>query len=150
MIADEPTTALDETVQGQIVDLLRRLQREEAFSTILITHNIALVHRLCERVIVMYGGQVVEDGPTREVVERPRHPYTAGLIASITSLEKRERPAFTLHGTVPSPGEFPGGCRFAGRCANAQDDCSTLPPPLERISATRRLACYHPVDPGGS
>lgn len=145
VIADEPTTALDETVQAQIVELLRDLQRRQSFSTILISHNIALINRVCERVMVMYGGHIVEDGPTAEVVARPHHPYSASLVSAITSLERRQRPAFTLKGTVPSPSEFPSGCRFADRCPRALDRCAVERPALATTNGGRRLACFNPV-----
>jgi peptide/nickel transport system permease protein len=145
LVADEPTTALDETVQAQIVDLLRSLQHDLAFSTVMITHNIALVGQFCERTLVMYAGQLVEEGPTAELIAAPKHPYTHGLVESIVSLERRARPATSVEGVVPSPHRFVPGCRFVDRCANAGPGCLETPPPLEAAGVGRRLACYYPV-----
>ena len=146
LIGDEPTTALDETVQAQIVELLRMLQAELSFTTVLITHNLALVKELCERTMVMYAGQLVESGPTEELIHRPRHPYAAGLLGSIVSLETRERPARSIDGVVPSPLEFSPGCRFVERCPNAGRPCPQTPPPIESVGDRHELACYFPVD----
>ncbi|WP_420612625.1 ABC transporter ATP-binding protein [Candidatus Spongiisocius sp.] len=145
LIGDEPTTALDETVQAQIVELLRSLQAELSFTTILITHNLALVKELCERTMVMYAGQLVEAAHTEELVRDPRHPYAAGLLGSIVSLEAKERPARSIEGVVPSPLEFSPGCRFVERCANAGDPCAGTPPLLESVGDRHDLACYFPV-----
>ena len=145
LIGDEPTTALDETVQAQIVELLRSLQAELSFTTILITHNLALVKELCERTMVMYAGQLVEAAQTRELIRRPRHPYAAGLLGAIISLEGGERPALSIDGVVPSPLEFSPGCRFVERCANAGKPCGDIPPPLEPVGSRHDLACYFPV-----
>lgn len=146
LIGDEPTTALDETVQAQIVELLRTLQQELSFTTLLITHNIALVQELCERTMVMYAGQLVETGPTALITQAPRHPYTAGLLGAIVSLEARDRPARSVDGVVPSPLEFPPGCRFAERCPNAAPPCPDTPPPTESAGAGHELACYYPAE----
>lgn len=146
LIGDEPTTALDETVQAQIVELLRTLQQELSFTTLLITHNIALVQELCERTMVMYAGQLVETGPTALITQAPRHPYTAGLLGAIVSLEARDRPARSVDGVVPSPLEFPPGCRFAQRCPNAAPPCPDTPPPMESSGAGHELACYYPAE----
>lgn len=145
LIGDEPTTALDETIQAQIVELLRSLQAELSFTTILITHNLALVKELCERTMVMYAGQMVEAAGTEELVSNPRHPYAAGLLGSIVSLEARERPARSIDGVVPSPLEFSPGCRFVERCANAGEPCRQTPPPLVPVGNRHDLACYFPV-----
>ena len=145
LIGDEPTTALDETVQAQIVELLRSLQAELSFTTILISHNLALVKELCERTMVMYAGQLVESAPTDELIRHPRHPYAAGLLGSIVSLEARERPALSIDGVVPSPLEFSPGCRFVERCANAGEPCPDTPPPIESVGDRHDLACYFPV-----
>lgn len=145
LIGDEPTTALDETVQAQIVELLQSLQAELSFTTLLITHNIALVRELCERIMVMYAGQLTETGPAGLITSRPRHPYTSGLLGSIVSLEARERPARSVDGVVPSPLEFSPGCRFVERCPNASHPCPETPPRLESIGPGHQLACYYPA-----
>ena len=145
LIGDEPTTALDETVQAQIVELLQSLQAELSFTTLLITHNIALVRELCARIMVMYAGQLAEAGPAGLITSRPRHPYTSGLLGSIVSLEARERPARSVDGVVPSPLEFSPGCRFVERCPNASHPCPETPPGLETIGPGHQLACYYPA-----
>lgn len=145
LVADEPTTALDETVQAQIVDLLRSLQSELTFSTLLITHNIALLGQFCKRVVVMYAGQVVEEGPTDQLIRAPKHPYTHGLVNAIVSLERRDRPATAIEGVVPSPVKFAAGCRFVDRCPNALEQCAVTPPPLQAAEPGRRFACYRPM-----
>ena len=145
LIGDEPTTALDETVQAQIVELLRSLQSNLHFTTVLITHNIALVGDLCQRIMVMYAGQLVETGPTAELIHRPRHPYATALVDSIKSLEARDRPARTVEGVVPSPLDFSAGCRFVERCVNAGEPCAKEAPALEPIGSDHSLACYFPM-----
>ena len=142
LIADEPTTALDVTVESKIIELLQRLQAERDFALLFISHDLAIVARLCQRVAVMYGGQLVETGPTAEVLANPRHPYTAGLLAASTSLDEGHGTLATIPGFVHPPTEFPSGCRFRDRCAYAQDDCAVRP---ALTTGTRRLACHHPV-----
>ncbi|WP_421949957.1 ABC transporter ATP-binding protein [Pelagibacterium sp.] len=135
LIADEPTTALDVTIQAQILDLIRRLQQEIGMSVLFITHNLGVVAEIADRVAVMYAGQVVEEGPVREIFSRPRHPYTVGLLKSIpgAAREKDTAPASrleTIGGTPPNPLELPSGCRFAPRCSLAVDACRSSVPPL--------------------
>jgi peptide/nickel transport system permease protein len=147
LVADEPTTALDETIQAQVVDLLLALQAELGFSVLLITHDLALVSELADRVLVMYAGQLVEAGSVRRVVQEPRHPYTAGLLDAIRSLEQ-DRPRLTqIDGVVPPPSAFPSGCRFAGRCSRELAACREVAPPMLDAGDERFLACYHPVAP---
>jgi peptide/nickel transport system permease protein len=147
VIADEPTTALDETVQAQVVELLRRLQRDLGFSIVLITHNLALVKDFCERTCVLYAGQLLEQGATRVLMRDPRLPYTKGLIDSIASLEQLERPSKTIAGVVPSPHEFPQGCRFAPRCSRVVEACLTEPPRMEKVAEDHTVACHNPHCP---
>jgi peptide/nickel transport system permease protein len=149
LIADEPTTALDETVQAQIIDLLRTRQGELGFSMLMLTHNIALVRQLCDRILVMYAGQLVEEGPPERLLAEPRHPYTKGLVDSVVSLEKQARPASSIAGVVPTPRHFPSGCRFVDRCERAGPECRAEAPELVDSGAARRLACFHPVGTGG-
>ncbi|MET9541370.1 ABC transporter ATP-binding protein, partial [Streptomyces sp. NPDC006553] len=141
LLADEPTTALDATVQDQILTLLGELTRTTGTAVVLITHNMGVVARACERVLVMYGGTVVEDGPTAEVLTRPRHPYTAGLLAAVPRLSAPSGTRLTgIPGTPPDLSLPVAGCAFAARCALAEDRCLTTTPPLaadgESVSET--------------
>jgi peptide/nickel transport system ATP-binding protein len=144
LIADEPTTALDVTVQAQVLRLLSRLVDEEGATLLLITHDLPVVAQICERVMVMYGGRIVELGPTEEVFERPRHPYTLGLLDTIPPMD-RERPDRHLRaipGVVPGLGEFPSGCPFRTRCPRADEACIEMPAIAGNGHA---VACWHPV-----
>ena len=116
LIADEPTTALDVTIQAQILDLMRRLQQELGTAIILITHDLGVIADLVDTVVVMYAGKVVERAPVKQLFAAPRHPYTQGLLRSVPSLEMRERRMRTIEGTVPSAYAMPQGCRFHPRC----------------------------------
>lgn len=123
LIADEPTTALDVTIQAQILDLLNRLQEELGMSIILITHDLGVVAETCDRMVVMYAGQVCETGPVGEVFRNPQHPYTEGLLNSIPRLGQKADRLNVIPGTVPSPEEWPSGCRFHPRCPYAWETC---------------------------
>ena len=120
LIADEPTTALDVTIQAQIMRLIDDLRREDGLAVLLITHDLGVVAAHCDRVCVMYAGGIVERAPTDAVLDRPRHPYTAGLIACVPDLERRTDRLPTITGTVPPLGAVPAGCRFAARCMRAE------------------------------
>ncbi|WP_084469789.1 ABC transporter ATP-binding protein [Jiangella gansuensis] len=143
IIADEPTTALDVTIQRQVVELLQGLQRSRQFALMFVSHDLALVSEVTSRIIVLYAGQVVEAGPTKDVLARPRHPYTAGLLKASVSLEERWPRLAPIPGHVHQPGDFLTGCRFRDRCAHANDEC-LLRPALDR-DGPRRVACHHPV-----
>jgi oligopeptide/dipeptide ABC transporter ATP-binding protein len=130
LIADEPTTALDVTVQAQILDLLRRLRDETGAAIILITHDLGVVAELVDEVMVMYAGRAVEHAATAALFASPVHPYTRGLLAAIPSLDRKQRRLSTIEGAVPSPLALPPGCRFHPRCALAQDICRQAMPPL--------------------
>ncbi|MCA1367118.1 ABC transporter ATP-binding protein [Bradyrhizobium sp. BRP14] len=145
LIADEPTTALDVTIQAQIVDLVKGLREKLGMSVVWITHDLALIAGLVDRVIVLYAGTVVEDAPVDELYAHPRHPYTRGLLASIPKLS--DQPASRLNsigGTPPEPGRRPEGCPFAPRCPLAMDICRTHVPKLEPVAAagSHRTACF--------
>jgi len=146
LIADEPTTALDVTIQAQILELLQRLQRELGMSILLITHDLGVVAETCEEVVVMYAGRVVEQAPVKELFARPRHPYTAGLLGSIPSLGRGEakKRLQEIPGMVPALGELPPGCKFQDRCPRVQDGCRGEEPPLE--GADHHFRCYFPLE----
>lgn len=144
IVADEPTTALDVTVQAQIVELLLRLREELDFALILVSHDLALVADVTDRVIVMYGGRIVETGVTADLVGSPSHHYTRGLLGSVLSLESAAERMTQIKGTVPSPAGFPRGCRFADRCPMATEVCHTTRPDL--LGGPRHTAaCHHPA-----
>ena len=146
LIADEPTTALDVTVQAGILRLLDRLRRQSHLSVILITHDLGVMSSIADSLTVMYAGRVVESGPTAEVLGAPRHPYTAGLLAALPHPEAPEdTPLVSITGAPPSAQSRPGGCAFHPRCSFAVQSCVTDIPPLVPVGDERRLAC--PVDP---
>ena len=142
LICDEPTTALDVTVQAMVLDLIVQGVAARESALLFITHDLAVVATVCQRVLVMYGGRVVEAGPVSEVFTRPRHRYTQGLIAA-SDLESADRRLPTIPGNVPAAGQFPSGCVFRTRCAHATDLCATVPP--WDGSASRGFACHHPA-----
>ncbi|GGS44711.1 dipeptide/oligopeptide/nickel ABC transporter permease/ATP-binding protein [Streptomyces cinerochromogenes] len=144
IVADEPTTALDVTVQAQVMELLLRLREELGFALILVSHDLALVADVTDRVVVMYGGQIVETGVTAELVAAPAHHYTRGLLGSVLSLESAEQRMTQIRGVVPAPADFPAGCRFAGRCPLATEVCHATAPVLAGIPA-HSAACHHPA-----
>ncbi|WP_432190973.1 dipeptide/oligopeptide/nickel ABC transporter permease/ATP-binding protein [Streptomyces sp. bgisy027] len=144
IVADEPTTALDVTVQAQIMELLLRLREELGFALILVSHDLALISDVTDRVVVMYGGQIVETGVTADLVEAPAHHYTRGLLGSVLSLESAQERMTQIKGVVPSPADFPAGCRFADRCPLASEVCRTTAPALAG-TATHTAACHHPA-----
>ena len=142
LIADEPTTALDVTIQAQILDLMRRLQQELGTAIILITHDLGVIADLVDTVVVMYAGKVVEHAPVKQLFAAPRHPYTQGLMRSVPSLETREHRMRTIEGTVPSAYAMPSGCRFHPRCGIARDVCRTDEPPLVPDGVGGEAACW--------
>jgi oligopeptide transport system ATP-binding protein len=149
LIADEPTTALDVTIQAQILDLLRTLSRDFGTACILITHNLGVVAGMCDRVIVMYAGKVVESGTTKEVFKNPKHPYTRGLLRSIPRLDaKRGQPLQAIKGTPPNLARLPTGCSFHPRCPYKVERCSREDPALEVVGPGRLAACW--VTQGGA
>ncbi len=146
LIADEPTTALDVTIQAQMLDLLARLRRDLGMAVLLITHDLGVVAETADRVAVMYAGQVVEEAPVRELFAAPRHPYTAGLLASLPRLgEARER-LRVIPGQVPDPLSFPAGCRFHPRCPVANDRCRRETPALESAGPMRAVRCLRAAE----
>ncbi|MGO4401961.1 ABC transporter ATP-binding protein [Achromobacter sp. PAB15] len=146
IIADEPTTALDVTIQGQILFEVQKLCRETGTGLIWITHDLAVVAGLADRVSVMYAGRVVETGSTQDVISHPMHPYTHGLIASIPTPESRGRPLVPIPGMTPSLLNLPQGCAFRGRCPRATDACLVEPQPVE-VRPAQWVRCWHAGDP---
>ncbi|MBX3176198.1 MAG: ABC transporter ATP-binding protein [Candidatus Hydrogenedentes bacterium] len=143
LIADEPTTALDVTIQAQILDLLRKLQDERGMSILLITHDLGVVAENAHDVVVMYAGKVVERAPVRELFARPRHPYTLGLFASLPRHDTRLERLHVIRGNVPAATAFPPGCRFHSRCPYAVDRCRESVPPLESVGeGGHEAACW--------
>jgi peptide/nickel transport system ATP-binding protein len=148
LIADEPTTALDVTIQAQILDLLGELRREFNMSVLLITHDLGVVAETCDRVAVMYAGKVVEYAPVVELFERPKHPYTHGLFRSLPMLSEKKETLRVIPGAVPSPLDFPTGCRFRTRCPMARDVCRQEPD-LREILPDHFAACHFAEEVGG-
>lgn len=141
IIADEPTTALDMTIQAQILSLIANLQTETGTAMILITHDLGVVAEVADDVMVMYAGRVVESGPVKTLFDDPQHPYTIGLMGSMPSIGPREGRLATINGRVPTPAEMPGGCRFAGRCPFVIQRCRDERPPLLELSPGHFAAC---------
>ncbi len=149
LIADEPTTALDVTIQAQILDLIYRLRDAYHMAVMLITHDLGVVSEVADRAVVMYCGRAVEEAPVSELFMHPRHPYTMGLLQSIPRLEDEsgER-LYTIEGTVPDPLEVGPGCPFASRCSYARERCRTELPALEPVpgEAHRQVRCFYPLE----
>jgi peptide/nickel transport system ATP-binding protein/oligopeptide transport system ATP-binding protein len=142
LIADEPTTALDVTIQAQILDLINGLQESSGMSVLLITHDLGVVAETCDRVVVMYAGKVVEHADVRTLFATPAHPYTGALFRSLPDISSRQGVLETIPGMVPSAFEFPDSCRFLPRCGYATDVCQEEPPLVE-IGGGHRVACHH-------
>jgi peptide/nickel transport system ATP-binding protein len=140
LIADEPTTALDVTIQAQIIDLLFDLSARTGTALLFITHDLGVIAETCQRMLTMYAGEVVEDAPVDAALERPRHPYTSGLLRSIPRLSKRKTVLPSIAGRVPSPGDMPAGCRFRARCSHGLPECEAMQELLE-VSPDRRARC---------
>ncbi len=143
LIADEPTTALDVTIQAQILELLKAVNRDFGTATILITHNLGVVAGMCERIMVMYAGKIVETGPTDDVFANPKHPYTWSLLRSIPRLDAEEHePLRVIEGLPPDLINRPNGCSFHPRCAFRIDRCSKETPELKPVGLTQLAACW--------
>jgi len=143
ILCDEPTTALDVTIQDQILRLLAKLCRESGVSLVFVTHDLPVVAQLCQHLNVMYGGQIVESGPVHDVFARPQHPYTLGLLRSAPDVEEVRDSLVPIPGSPPSLISPPSGCRFHPRCQFAEDDCQTTVPPLRLLAGGRSTACLH-------
>ncbi len=142
VIADEPTTALDVSIQAQIIALLKRLCREHGAAVMLVTHDMGVIAETADRVAVMYAGRIVEIGPVREVIQAPRHPYTEGLMGSIPTMAERRRRLVQIEGAMPRLNEIPPGCAFAPRCPKALPRCRSERPELAATDGPNRVACW--------
>ena len=142
LIADEPTTALDVTIQAQILDLLQDLQKRLGMAILIITHDLGVIAEIADEVVVMYAGKIVESAPVDALFADPQHPYTIGLLGSIPRIEIDRARLSTIEGTVPSPNNQPKGCRFAPRCPFADPRCHLEPPPLRDIGPAHKVACW--------
>ena len=141
LIADEPTTALDATIQAQILDLLRDLRRDAGMSMVLISHDLGVVAENSDRICVMYAGRIVEEAPTADLFARPAHPYTRGLLEALPDLEGPRRRLVAIPGTVPQPGDLPPGCSFAPRCPDAIAACADGVPRRVAVGPRHDAAC---------
>jgi oligopeptide/dipeptide ABC transporter ATP-binding protein len=144
IIADEPVSSLDVSIQAQIIDLLTEVQRADELACLVIAHDLALVHHISDRVVVLYLGRIVEEGPTAEVVATPQHPYTAALLSATPTPDQQGRERIVLNGEPPSPIDPPGGCVFHTRCPIARPVCARKTPPLDPAGPDRSVACWFP------
>lgn len=143
LIADEPTTALDVTIQAQILELLKDLQKEMGMSIMFITHDLGVIAQLCDEVVVMYAGKVVESGPIESLFKNPRHPYTKGLLDSIPKLSTPRKSVLkTIEGMVPALADMPAGCRFQNRCPYKEERCTESSPESEKVSEEHTVNCF--------
>ena len=147
LVADEPTTALDATIQAQILDLLADIRAETGMTIVFISHDLGAVSQVCERVCVMYAGRIVETCPTESLFRNPRHPYTRGLFDAIPRLDGNRGRLVPIDGMVPDPARLPPGCAFSPRCARAREECRSARPELQTIDPGRSVACFDPVEP---
>jgi oligopeptide/dipeptide ABC transporter ATP-binding protein len=145
LIADEPTTALDVTIQAQILDLLRDLVDRLGLTVVMISHDVGAIAAIARRVAVMYAGVVVEQGPTQEILTRPAHPYTHGLLAALPDIEGARAVLEAIPGTIPNLIHPPSGCRFHPRCPRATEICTVEKPASRKIGADHVVACHHPI-----
>ena len=147
LIADEPTTALDVTIQAQVLELMKGLKEKYDTSMILITHDLGIVAEVCDEVAVMYAGRILEQGTLEDIFERTMHPYTEGLFNSLPNIKNRTARLKPIHGLMPDPTNLPKGCAFAPRCNYACERCSQIQPELESVSDTHRIACVRYDEP---
>ena len=142
LIADEPTTALDVTIQAQILQLMKDVNKRLNTAVLLITHDLGVVAETCERVIVMYAGQIVEEASVNEIFNNPLHPYTQGLIKSVPDMRYKKESLYSIPGTVPKPGSIKVGCRFAERCEFAMERCTQETPPFYKATEQHKSRCF--------
>ncbi|KGP90973.1 peptide ABC transporter ATP-binding protein [Pontibacillus chungwhensis BH030062] len=142
LIADEPTTALDVTIQKQILQLMKELNKKLHTSIMMITHDLGVVAEVCDRVVVMYAGKIVEEAPVRTIFKHALHPYTKGLLASVPDIRSKKDRLQSIPGNVPKPGSIDKGCRFAERCEHAMERCFTEDPPLYKAEENQQVRCF--------
>lgn len=150
LIADEPTTALDVTIQAQILELMKKLNKEMGTSIIMITHDLGVVAEMCDRIAVMYSGKVVEEGDTKNLFKNPQHPYTKGLIESVPDVREKKERLYSIPGNVPAPGSIKQGCHFAPRCSFAFDKCKEVSPSLKQVGNNQTARCLLHEDGKGA
>ena len=143
LIADEPTTALDVTIQAQILELMRGLQETYNSSLLMITHNLGIISELCQKTAVIYAGRIIEYGPTEEVFAHPAHPYTVGLLKSLPSLEGKRERLLNIPGSVASAQDLPEGCCFHPRCSHCTEECKHCVPKMKHVNGSHTVACFH-------
>lgn len=143
LIADEPTTALDVTIQAQILDLMNKLRDELKTAIILITHDFGVIAEVANRVVVMYAGKVVEYGDVKTIINHPQHPYTWGLMNCVPKLTEKKKKLLTIEGVVPDPKNFPQGCSFHPRCRFADNKCRQVEPKIKEIGKNYQVRCWH-------
>lgn len=143
LIADEPTTALDVTIQAQVLDMINKIKQDFGTSMIMITHDLGVVAETCNKVAIMYAGEIVETGTAEHIFREPLHPYTLGLFGSLPSLDKKVRRLSPIPGLMPDPADLPAGCKFHPRCAHATDLCHTDQPPFTEVSPGHMVRCHH-------
>jgi oligopeptide/dipeptide ABC transporter ATP-binding protein len=148
LIADEPTTALDSTTEVLVLALMKEVQVKRGMGLVLISHDLSVVSRVCERVVVLYGGQVVESGPTRDILTSPKHPYTVGLLKSRLRWEEGRRTLEPIPGEVPEAVAWPQGCRFHTRCSEVLEKCGNDEPPM--ISPEEKVRYSGPTPDGAA
>lgn len=149
IIADEPTTALDVTIQAQILRLMKKLVHENNCALLLITHDLAVIAEMADRVNVMYCGKIIESNYTKEIIRNHAHPYTEGLIGSIPGVEKDKERLSTIDGIVPNMFDLPKGCAFAPRCKYSRDICLEKEPEMEELGGMHKAACFFPIHKAG-
>ncbi|AYA74896.1 ABC transporter ATP-binding protein [Bacillus sp. Y1] len=142
LIADEPTTALDVTIQAQILALMKDLNEKLDTAIVMITHDLGVVADLCQRVIVMYAGKIVEEAEVRDIFKNPKHPYTMGLLQSVPDVREKKERLYSIPGNVPKPGSIQKGCRFAARCDKAHDRCYIEDPKLYQLENGQSVRCF--------
>ena len=143
LIADEPTTALDVTIQAQVLEMMNQMKQELGTSMMLITHDLGVVAHMCDRVMIVYAGEIVELGTLEQIYEDTRHPYTIGLFGALPKLNGNSRRLVSIPGLMPDPTDLPSGCKFAPRCPKATEQCQNSLPPLVDIGGAHLLRCFH-------